>query len=158
MPLGDQFVGGSTYNTYNPQPQMAPIQNNAINAQLQAPGSVGLSGASQAGGNWLTGNQVTTNLPNGTSTTTGSPGFFNKGGAASTILGGIQTLGSLWSSAQQNKLAKKSFALQEESYRTNLGNQTKSYNTALEGRIRSQYRTEGKSAEQADSYIEDNKL
>ena len=149
MPLGDQFVGGSTYNEYNQLPMAA------INAQqsVQAPAL-----ASQSGGSFWGGNMQTMRNPNGSQTTTGNPGFLQKGGAASTILGGIQTLGSLWNSAQQNKMAKKSFALQEESYRTNLGNQTKTYNTALEGRIRAQYNTEGKTAEQADSYIEKNKL
>lgn len=72
-------------------------------------------------------------------------------------LGAIKTLGSLWMSFKQNKLAEKSLALQEKAFETNLHNQTTSYNTALEDRIRARYHTEGRS-EQADSYIDNHKL
>lgn len=84
-------------------------------------------------------------------------GFFQPGGGASLALGAIQTLGSLWNSFQQNKMAKKSFALQERAFETNLANQTKTYNTALEDRINARYATEGRSGEAA-GYIERNKL
>jgi len=72
-------------------------------------------------------------------------------------LGAIQTLGSLWMSFKQNKLAEKSLGLQEKAFETNLHNQTTSYNTALEDRIRARYHTEGRS-DQADSYINEHKL
>ena len=87
----------------------------------------------------------------------GKTGFFQPGGGASLALGAIQTLGSLWNSFQQNKLAKKSFALQERAFETNLRNQTQTYNTALEDRINARYATEGRSGEAA-SYIEKNRL
>lgn len=73
-------------------------------------------------------------------------------------IGAIQTLGSLWNSYSQNKLAEKSLKLQTRAFETNLGNQTKTYNTALEDRIRSRYNTEGRSSEEAQTYIERNKL
>ncbi len=72
-------------------------------------------------------------------------------------LSAVQTIGSLWNSFQQNKLAKQSLGLQTQAYKTNLKNQTSSYNTALEDRIRSRYATEGRSP-QADSYINKHKL
>ena len=135
---------------------LAPLQSAAVQQQGVAPPvSPGVSGA--AGGNWWSGNQTTVTGLDGTTTQSGNPGFFTKAGGAGLALGAIQTLGSLWNSAQQNKMAKKSFALQEESYRTNLGNQTKTYNTALEDRINARYATEGRSGEAA-AYIDKNKL
>lgn len=155
MPYNDQYVG---FTDPNAQGAMAPLQNNAVNAQANnASGMVNNAGGAAGGSNWLTGNLTTTTGLNGSTTTTGQPGFFQKGGGASLALGAVQTLGSLWNSVQQNKMAKKSFALQEESYRTNLGNQTKTYNTALEDRINARYATEGRSGEAA-GYIEKNKL
>ena len=87
-----------------------------------------------------------------------TPGFFDKGGIGQFALGAIQTLGSLWNSFQQNKMAKESMKFQKEAFATNLANQEQSYNTALEDRINARYVTEGKSQAEADSYIEKNRL
>ena len=87
-----------------------------------------------------------------------TPGFFSQYGPAQFALGAIQTLGSLWNSFQQNKLAKESMKFQKEAFATNLANQEQSYNTALEDRINARYVTEGKSQAEADSYIEKNRL
>ena len=87
-----------------------------------------------------------------------TPGFFSQYGPAQFALGAIQTLGSLWNSFQQNKMAKESMAFQKEAFATNLANQEQSYNTALEDRINARYVTEGKSQAEADSYIEKNRL
>jgi len=87
-----------------------------------------------------------------------NPGFFSQGGMGQFALGAIQTLGSLWNSFQQNKLAKESFKFQKQAYNTNLENQEQSYNTALQDRINSRYVTEGKSQAEADSYIAENRL
>ena len=86
------------------------------------------------------------------------PGFFGQGGGAQIGLGAIQTLGSLWNSFQQNKIAKKSLALQERTFETNLANQTQTYNTELEDRIRTRYDSERRDSSEADSYIARNKL
>jgi len=69
----------------------------------------------------------------------------------------LETLGNIWSSFQQIKLAKKSLKFQKEAFRTNLKNSTQVYNTALEDRIRARYHTEGRSDE-ADAKIEANRL
>ena len=87
-----------------------------------------------------------------------TPGFFSQYGPARFALGAIQTLGSLWNSFQQNKMAKESMKFQKEAFATNLANQEQSYNTALEDRINARYVTEGKSQAEADSYIEKNRL
>jgi len=86
------------------------------------------------------------------------PGFFSEFGPAQFALGAIQTLGSLWNSFQQNRMAKESFKFQKEAYATNLQNQEQSYNTALEGRINAQYATEGRSQSEADSYVDRHSL
>jgi hypothetical protein len=73
-------------------------------------------------------------------------------------LGAVQTLGNLWMAFKQNQVANKSLKLQSRAFETNLKNQTQSYNTALEGRIRARYNTENRSASEADSYIAANRL
>ena len=87
-----------------------------------------------------------------------TPGFFAQGGIGQFALGAIQTLGSLWNSFQQNKLAKESMKFQKEAFATNLANQEQSYNTALEDRINARYVTEGKSQVDADAYVQEHSL
>lgn len=86
------------------------------------------------------------------------PGFFSEFGPAQFALGAIQTLGSLWNSFQQNKLAKEAMKFQKEAFATNLANQEQSYNTALEDRINARYVTENKSQADADAYIQEHRL
>ncbi len=87
----------------------------------------------------------------------GEGGFFGKGGGASLALGGIQTLGSLWSSFQQTKLAKKTLNFQKDAFRTNLRNATKVYNNSLEDRINARFATEGR-PEEAEAKIAESRL
>lgn len=84
-------------------------------------------------------------------------GIFGEGGIASTAFGGLKTLGSIWNSFQQLKLAKSSLKFQKKAFQTNLDNSTKVYNTALEDRIRTRFATEGRSGE-ADAKIAANRL
>lgn len=71
---------------------------------------------------------------------------------ASLALSGLETLGSIWNSFQQMKLAKKTFKFQKNAFKTNLANSTKVYNTALEDRIRARFATEGR-PDEADAQI-----
>lgn len=92
---------------------------------------------------------------------TGTTGGFSGGGFSGNmnmILGGVQTLGNLWNSYQQNKLAKEQFAFQKDAFQTNLANQTQTYNTALEDRIRARHHTEGKSSGETDAYLDEHSL
>ena len=73
------------------------------------------------------------------------------------VMDGIGAIGGLWGAIQQNKIAKQQLALSKEAYNTNMNNTIKTYNTALEDRIRARYTMEGR-ADQADSYIDENKL
>jgi hypothetical protein len=74
------------------------------------------------------------------------------------ILGTVQVLGSLWNSFQQHRIAKEQLALSRRAFETNLANNTKTYNTALEDRIRSRYHTEGRPEGQAEQYLDANRL
>lgn len=133
---------------------MAPVQSAAISQQAQGtlststPASTGITGIAPV------------EVPGGQTTQGGffrnADGSFN-GGNAQLALGAVQTLGSLWNSYKQTKLAEKSLNFQTEAFRTNLANQTQTYNTALEDRIRARYATEGRSDE-ADAYIDRHSL
>ena len=83
-------------------------------------------------------------------------GFWSKDGGAGMILGGVQVLGNLWSSFQAHKMAKKQMAFAREQWDTNLANQTQTYNTALEDRVRGRYaqgtRTEGQLQGEVDRH------
>lgn len=74
-------------------------------------------------------------------------------------LKGLAALGNLWGAFQGNKLARKQFSLATDAYNTNLTNQIKSYNTALEERIKGRHPTNDVAAQaKADAYIAANKL
>lgn len=146
----------STYNNVmEPPAGMAPIQQNAVSQQAIAPVTqTGIAGASTA---------AMAPVAPGAPVAGQNPGFFKNAdgsfntGNAQLVLGGIQTIGSLWNSFQQQKLAKETFKFNKKAYETNLANQKSTYNTALEDRIRARYATEGRS-EQADSYIDNHSL
>lgn len=73
-------------------------------------------------------------------------------------LDGIGTIGSLWGGLKQLDLAKKQLRFTKEMSNINLGNQTKSYNTAIQDRARSRGAVEGQSQSQVDDYIARNSL
>ncbi|ALA45525.1 hypothetical protein ADP65_00056 [Achromobacter phage phiAxp-3] len=73
-------------------------------------------------------------------------------------LGMLSSLGGLYGASQANKLARDSFNFTKDVTNTNLNNQIKSYNTALEDRSRSRAIQEGRSQESAQEYIDRNRL
>ena len=77
---------------------------------------------------------------------------------AGLALQGLNTLGSLWTGFKSLGLANKQFAFQKEFANANLANQIKSYNTALADRSRSRAAMEGQTPEQAQAYIDANKM
>jgi hypothetical protein len=86
---------------------------------------------------------------------------FELGWNAPTLQMGIQglnTIGNIWGAWQSNKLAKDQLNFTKMITNTNLNNQIKSYNTALEDRSRSRAAVEGQSASEAQSYIDRNRL
>jgi len=153
------------YNGWDPQVTMGPM-GSVAGAAIQAQGSGGFAPVASNPVPALQGAlngkyQFPGADPGGTGSGFGisgmSQGTANNLGYASMGLGALQTVGSLWNSYNANKLAKKSYGLQKKAFETNLKASTKSYNTALEDRIRSRYATEGRSGE-ADAYIDKNKL
>lgn len=79
-------------------------------------------------------------------------------GTGQLVLGGIGTIGNLWSAWQTQKLAKEQFNYQKGITDTNLANQIQSYNTALSDRINSRGFTQGDSQSTIDQYIEENSM
>ena len=79
-------------------------------------------------------------------------------GTGQLVLGGLGSIGNLWSSWQAQKLAKEQFNYQKGITDTNLANQIQSYNTALTDRITSRGFTQGDSQSTIDQYIEENSM
>lgn len=73
-------------------------------------------------------------------------------------LGGLGALGNLWGAFQAQGLAQKQFELTRNIANTNLTNQIRSYNTALEDRARSRGAVEGQSQSQVDDYLARNRM
>lgn len=71
---------------------------------------------------------------------------------------GLASLGSLYGAFQMNKLARDSLDFQKKSYKQNLANQTKSYNTALEDRLRTRGIQNGTSRARTAAEIEKHSL
>lgn len=84
--------------------------------------------------------------------------FGNFLGNFANLAEGLSGLGQLYIGLKSLGIAKDQLAFSKEAYRTNLANQTKSYNTALEDRIRSRYVTEGRSSADADAYLARNNM
>lgn len=90
----------------------------------------------------------------------GKGGFLSGFGTddAKLVLGGLQTIGNLWGAFQSMKLAKEQFKYTKNVTDTNLNNQIKSYNTALSDRANSRAVMQSQSPEQAQAYVDQNKL
>ena len=140
---------GTTSNYAAPAPTTQSATAAVVGASntsggVQAPGS-DVTGGAAAQFNPITGEQL-------------NPGFFQKGGGLQIGLGALQTLGNLWNSFQQIKLAKEQFSFQKDAWRTNLANQEKSYNTSLENRARSANTFNGTDKATTDTYIKEHSL
>lgn len=79
-------------------------------------------------------------------------------GTGQLALGGLSALSNLWGANKQLRLAEDQFDFTKKIATTNLNNQVKSYNTALEDRTRSRVAMEGSSAAEAEAYIDKNRL
>lgn len=133
-----------------PQAAMAPLQSAAVSQQAQQP-SYQPSFMPLPGGGYQ---QVPTQQSTFFQDQYGNLDLGN----LRTALGGVQAIGSLWNSYQQNKMAKQALNLQTRAFETNLANQTQTYNTALEDRIRARHHTEGRSTAETESYLDKNRL
>lgn len=127
--------------------------NNPINAlgqgSLYAPGPIDIGRAGQPG--WS---------PPGMPGTGGGSGWGDAPGLAKAnlALSGLSTIGNLWASMKQLKLAKQQFGFQRDFANANFANQLRSYNTSIEDRARSRGFTEGQSQDQIQRYVSENSL
>ena len=90
----------------------------------------------------------------------GGGNFWSKDGGAGMVLGGVQVLGNLWSTYQQQKMAKEQMSFAREQWDTNLANQTQTYNTALRDKAQGAANYAGKAGDPnfVDDYVDRNKL
>lgn len=70
----------------------------------------------------------------------------------------IGSFGNVFNGFASNRLAKDALNFQKQAFNTNLGNQTASFNLALEDRARSRFSQEGRSQEAADRFVETHRL
>lgn len=129
---------------YQSLPDYLTVQREAIPLTLSDYGNVG--------------QQPLNNLDFSGLTTGGAaqPGMFGRatdwmnqnGQTLNTILSGAGSLFGAWNGMRNYGLAKDSFGLQKKAFETNLRNSTKTYNTALEDRIR------GRSSEQSEADVQ----
>jgi cell division septation protein DedD len=149
-----------SFGTSSPAP-MAPLSSGAPSTQTATAAAVATNpvspsgvaspaGAADAGGAAPMINPVTGEVLN--------PTFFQKGGGFSVALGALQTLGNLWNSFQQIKVAKDTLAFQKDAYQTNLANTTKDYNTRLESDARVSGQMSGWTQQQTDTYVKEHSL
>lgn len=85
-------------------------------------------------------------------------GFGMNIGTAQLGLQGLNSLSGIWSGMKANKLGEQSFKLNKQMANTNLNNQLKSYNTALEDKARARGQFEGQDAAAVQAYIDKNRL
>ena len=153
------YTGVFSYDPASFTAGMPTVDTGAAIANLSTPAQTGIAPSATVSA--MPAPQVpTTTGPTGNTPAPSGSGFFSQNGPAQFALGAVQTLGSLWNSFQQHKLAKQTFKFQKEAYATNLANQEQSYNTELEDRINARYVTEGRTNVEADkaAYLDKNRL
>jgi hypothetical protein len=101
------------------------------------------------------------NTASKTGGTAGPQGLWNRMGGLDgmgRIFDGIGNIGRLYAAIQGVKLGKQQLSFARDAFNTNTANQTQTYNTSLEDRIRARYNTEGRSSTEADGYLDQNRL
>jgi hypothetical protein len=158
--MGINFWGNeSNFNPETFQRSMVPGNNGAdfSAGQLENLGKsdFGMQAGANGGQNFM--QQLAFNAPSYDAQGVGTKGGMNLDGIGS-ILDGVGGIAEIYTALQSIGVAKDNLQFQKDSYNTNLGNQTQTYNTNLEDRVTSQYRTEGKTSADVDSYLQKNRL
>lgn len=144
MPANSAFMGGNVgfqmptavdISSFGSNGGYAPMNTNYAPNQ---PNILGMGG-NQGGGNFLGG--LGLNM-----------------GIAKLGLEGLNSIGNLWNAFQSQRLANKQFEYTKGVTDTNLNNSIKSYNTALSDRITSRAKAQGMSSQDAQSYLDQNRL
>lgn len=74
------------------------------------------------------------------------------------LASGIGSAANIYTALANLGMARDQFDFQKQAYNTNLANQTQSYNTALEDRIRARYSAQGGTAADVDAYLQKHSL
>lgn len=118
---------------------------------------VTMPGGMAASMDWLKQNQQP-DLMGGAAAGASPLGFGMNLPTAQLGIGALQTGVGLYTGLQALGLANKQYKLSREMANANLNNSISSYNTSLEDRVRARYGVEGKSQDQASSYIDSHKM
>ena len=156
-PTGPVGMGVAPMMSTTPAP-MAPLGSTPSTAAATAAVVMPSGGAAPAPGGGLTTPGVQAPQINPVTGELLNPTFFQSGGMLDVGLGALQTLGNLWNSFQQVKLAKDQFAFNKEAWNTNLANQEKTYNTSLANREASRGSYLGRSEEDTAAYVKEHSL
>lgn len=153
-------MGGNDFSLGIPAP-MAPLNSTGQNT-TQAATTAAVAAAPQTpsgAANAATGaDAATASAPDVGSPGIFGPDFFKKDGGFSVALGALQTLGNLWNSFQQVKIAKDTLSFQKEAYQTNLANTTKDYNTRLQSDSQAYSAYTGRDQAATDAYVKEHSL
>lgn len=130
--------------TYQTLPDYLTVQREAIPFTLSNYGNIGQQPP------------IGMDLSSLTNSGAAQPGMFGRatdwmnqnGQMLNTVFSGAGSLFGAWNGMRNYGLAKDNFNLQKKAFETNLRNSTKTYNTALEDRIR------GRSSEQSEADIQ----
>jgi len=79
-------------------------------------------------------------------------------GTGQLALGGLGSLAGIWGALNSNKLANQQFKFTKDTTNTNLNNQIKSYNTALEDRITARAATQGQDSAYVNDYLNKHRM
>lgn len=178
-PLGISQMGYTTPNpvsTVAPSPVTVPLSNPVVSTSGSSPVDIAgiapalMKGAAYGAANVVGLDNTNSNIPNvpltGAAATGAQDGnwltntFLNKEGGLNlnNITSILGTLGGLYGSFQQLGLAKDALNFQKDTYRENMTNQKKSYNTAVRDRADSRAAGLGWSDAQRDEYVNRNRL
>ncbi|MGQ0565579.1 MAG: hypothetical protein ACT4OK_10980 [Gemmobacter sp.] len=130
----------------------APVLTNPASIPMPTMTPAAVAGATAGASPGISGDELKAAVPQN---------FWQKLGGLEgmgSIAQGLASLGNLYGAIQGIGIARDQLKLSKRAFETNLANQTQSYNTALEDRIRSRYVAEGKDASAADEYLKQHSL
>jgi hypothetical protein len=134
-----------------------PTQSAALSSPLSSFGGgngvADNSGMFSAFSNWMNGD-TGRSLFGGTDPSTG----FQSAGIVAPTIQGLGSLFQAWNGMQQLGLAKDQLNFQKNAFNTNLSNQTQTYNTALEDRIRGRTSDYSGKEQYVQNYLNKNRL
>lgn len=141
-----------------PNNESAPLQFGQLGSTTEGGLSGLLTGAAGSGTPGVDGNALQTLLQKQGSDSGLGAGLGMNIGTGQLALGGLSSLAGIWGALNSNKLANQQFKFTKDTTNTNLNNQIKSYNTALEDRITARAATQGQDSAYVNDYLNKNRL